>query len=315
MDGAWKPDAGRWSARGVAAALVMLSMAMPLRLDAEDVPAAPVRIEAAGLKNLFRVTDRVFSGSRPDGSAAFAEIARLGVKTIVSVDGIRPDVQDARRFGLRYVHLPLGYDGIPGGRVAELASVATAFPGRIYVHCHHGQHRGPAAVGVICEAVHGWAPEKAEAWLRQAGTAEDYPGLFRAVRDFQPVKLLEIERVGELPEVANTAPLVDAMVAMDERLDRLIAARKAGWKVPADSPERSPSHDATLLLEHYRELARAEDTAERSGDYRAKLSDAEKMSAQMRELLGAQAPEPAALDAALDRVSKSCVECHKAHRN
>ena len=38
----------------------------------------------------------------------------------------------------------------------------------------------------MCEATAGWSRERAEAWLRQAGTADEYAGLYRAVREFQP---------------------------------------------------------------------------------------------------------------------------------
>src|SRR6185436_3172872 len=101
------------------------------------------------LHNLFRVTTNILSGSSPYRDAAFAEIARLGVKTIISVDGTRPDVETARNHGLRYIHLPFGYAGVPTNRVAELVKAARTASGPIYVHCHHGLHRGPAAVAVI----------------------------------------------------------------------------------------------------------------------------------------------------------------------
>ncbi len=105
-------------------------------------------LEAAGVHNLFRVSDRVYSGSTPDGDAGFAALERLGVKTIISVDGARPDAEAAARHGIRYVHLPFGYDGIPRDKAVALVRVARDSPGPVYVHCHHGKHRGPAAVAI-----------------------------------------------------------------------------------------------------------------------------------------------------------------------
>ncbi|EMI21132.1 hypothetical protein RMSM_01919, partial [Rhodopirellula maiorica SM1] len=58
------------------------------------------------------MTERIYSGAQPDDESAFAEIAKLGVRTVVSVDGARPDVAAAKRAGLRYVHIPIGYDGV-----------------------------------------------------------------------------------------------------------------------------------------------------------------------------------------------------------
>src|SRR5947209_839442 len=67
-------------------------------------------VEAPGLHNVFRLTDKLYSGSSPDGDEGFASLQRLGVKTVISVDGARPDVERAHQFGMRYIHLPIGYD-------------------------------------------------------------------------------------------------------------------------------------------------------------------------------------------------------------
>ena len=271
----------------------------------------PVRFDAPGLENAFRVTDRILSGSQPAGDAAFAGLARLGVKTIVSVDGARPDVEAARKHGLRTIHLPFGYDGIPAARIPQLIGAASVAEGRVYVHCHHGKHRGPAAVGVMCEGTAGWTPERAEAWLRQAGTGEEYAGLFRNVREFKPVP----PSTDELPEVAETPALVDAMVAMDERFDLLKAIQEAGWKTPPGHADLSPAHEATLLWEQLRELARTGDTARRSEDYRARLTASEKAAEALRATLRSAAPDRPALDAAFKKAGQSCAACHKEYRN
>ena len=77
-------------------------------------------MEIPGIHNAFQVTEKIYSGSQPEGDAAFAALQKLGVKTILSVDGSKPDVERAHKFGLRYVHLPFSYDGIPTNRVVEL---------------------------------------------------------------------------------------------------------------------------------------------------------------------------------------------------
>ena len=114
------------------------------------VPPAKIQpVEATSIHNVFRVSDRIYSGSSPDGEAGFAELEQLGVKTIISVDGAKPDVESARKHGLIYVHLPFGYDGIPREKLVALAQAADMLSGPFYIHCHHGKHRGPAAVAAI----------------------------------------------------------------------------------------------------------------------------------------------------------------------
>ena len=180
--------------------------------------------------NLFRATTNVFSGNSPDSDAAFAEIARLGVKTIISVDGAKPDAATARKHGLRYIHLPIGYDGVPSNRVVELVKAAQTMTGPIYVHCHHGKHRGPAAVAVICEATAGWTTNQAVTWLQEAGTAADYSGLYKSAMEFRLPEAAALAKIIELPEAAKTSSLVDAMVAIDEEMERLNSAQKNGGK-------------------------------------------------------------------------------------
>src|SRR5215211_6825349 len=74
-----------------------------------------------GLHNVFRLTDRLYSGSGPDGEEGFRSLAVLGVKTVITVDGATPDVKTAERFGLRYVHLPVGYDGVSRETAVRIA--------------------------------------------------------------------------------------------------------------------------------------------------------------------------------------------------
>ncbi len=280
--------------------------------------AAPDRmaqtIEIPGVHNAFRVTARVYSGSQPEGDAAFAAIARLGVKTIISVDGSQPDVAAARRHGLRYIHLPFGYDGIPTNRVAELAKAAESQTGPVFVHCHHGLHRGPAAVAVICEATQDWTPEQAQSWMREAGTAADYAGLYRAAANFQKPTAAQLAKVKDLPEIAKTSSLVEAMVALDEHFSRLKLLQKSAWKTPPGHADITAEHEALMLWEQLREIARMEETARRPKDYQNKLADSEKAAERLRVSL--QTPDaPSAIEAAFAKVGPSCAACHEPYRN
>ncbi|MEK7781413.1 MAG: sulfur transferase domain-containing protein [Verrucomicrobiota bacterium] len=271
-------------------------------------------IEISGVHNAFRATEKIYSGSQPEGDEAFAAIAKLGVKTIISVDGSKPDIAAARKHGLRYIHLPYGYDGVPTNRIVELAKAAASDAGPFFVHCHHGKHRGPAAVAVMCEATAGWTTNRAETWLREAGTASDYPGLYRAAREFQMPSAAELAAVKELPEVAQSSSLVEAMVAIDGHFEHLKLAQKAGWKQPPGHADISPAHEATLLWEQFREIARLNNTMKRPEDYRTKLAEAEQLTETLRRLLRESA-DAIAIDAAFKKIGLNCAACHKPYRN
>jgi len=280
---------------------------------AQSEPIAQV-VEIPGVDNAFRATDRIYSGSQPEGEEAFAAIAKLGVKTIVSVDGSKPDVEAARKYGLRYVHLPIGYDGIPTKRVIELAKLTAEVNGPFFVHCHHGKHRGPAAVAVMCEAGEGWTTNQAVAWLREAGTAADYPGLYRSAQEFRKPTTAEMAAVKELPEVSRTSSLVDAMVAIDEHFEHLNLAQKAGWKTPPGHADIAPLHEATMLWEQFKEMARTEDTAKRTDDYQARLAEAEQIAGSLRKLLR-EPTDMVAIEAAFKKAGQNCAACHQKYRN
>ncbi|MBN8246245.1 MAG: hypothetical protein J0L84_02235 [Verrucomicrobia bacterium] len=311
-------DFPRQAARFPASVVLALSLLLTPDLPAADSPspssAAPVAVPSTNCHNVFQVTPRLYSGSQPEGEAGYAELARLGIKTVVSVDGSAPDLEAARRHGMRYVHLPFGYGGIPANRLAELARAAESLPGPFYVHCHHGKHRGPAAVAVMCLAVEGWTPERGETWLRQAGTSTDYPGLYQVVHDW---KKPELAAVGPLPEIAPPSTVVAAMVAVDGHLDGLKAAQKHGWGTPPDHPDLRPGPEAVLLWEQLRELGRHPDTTGRSDRYREQLKASETAADRLRQILsGPRSVETAAdADAALTQLTRTCSECHKAHRN
>lgn len=271
-------------------------------------------LEIPGVHNAFRATDHIYSGSQPEGDEAFAAIARLGVRTIVSVDGSKPDVEAARRHGLRYVHLPFGYDSIPPNRVVELAKLTAEGSGPFYVHCDHGRHRGPAAVAVMCQASAGWTTNQAVTWLREAGTAADYQGLYRAAQEFMAPGKAQLAAIDHLPEVARTSSLVEAMVAIDAHFERLKASQQAGWKTPPGHPDVSPPHEAAMLWEQFNEIARTADTAGRGEYYRARLAEAMENADSFRKLLRESA-DIVAIETAFKQVGQNCSACHGKHRN
>ena len=269
--------------------------------------------DVRGIHNFHRATTNIFSGSQPEGDAGFAALAKLGVKTIISVDGARPEVELAAKHGLRYVHLPFGYDGIPASRVAELAKAGSVLAGPVYVHCHHGKHRGPAAVSVICLADAGWTPAQAEKFMREAGTGAEYQGLYRAAREFKAPTAEQLAATpANFPSIAETSSLVDAMVAMDGICENLKLAQAAGWQTPTNHADMTPAHESLMLLEQLREVARTKDTAGRSEDFRAKLDNAVRAAGAMQDQINAGR---AIADTAFKQLGQTCADCHQRYRN
>jgi protein tyrosine phosphatase (PTP) superfamily phosphohydrolase (DUF442 family) len=280
-------------------------------------PVGFTAVESAGLPNLFRVSDRLYSGGGPDGDAGFAELRRLGIRTIISVDGARPDAATAARYGMRYVHLPVGYNGIPRDKVLALVKAVRELPGPVYVHCHHGQHRGPAAVAVIQLCTDpAWDRARAEAWFRAAGTDPRYVGLIGLPRTLVPPAPNELAATpADFPEAAKIPDLARVMVGIDERWDRFKLVKAAGWKTPKDHPDLDPPHEAVQLAETFREAARLGEATSRGPEFVRHLAGTEAAMTDLERVLRASPVDTARANAAFGRTANTCTDCHARFRD
>lgn len=282
----------------------------------------PERFASKNLPNAIRLNDRVISGGQPDGEAAFQELRALGVATMISVDGAKPDIALAKKYSLRCVHIPHGYDGIAGNRVMELAVAVRRLPGPIYIYCHHGQHRSPAAAAVACVATGLMEQAEAVDVLKMAGTSENYRGLFQAVTSAHRYSDQSLDEAQiELPELAELPPLAEAMVSVERNHDRLKAMAKNRWSRLTDDPDSDPSHEALLLKEQFNELVRLQDSADRPDNFLRLLRDSETAAGDLETALRVRsssksdAGDLSRLNRALEFVTQKCTECHHAFRD
>ncbi|MEO8493658.1 MAG: hypothetical protein ABI614_01205 [Planctomycetota bacterium] len=284
-------------------------------------PAVATPLEIAALPNAYRLHENVISGGQPEGESGFQALQKLGVRTVISVDGAQPEVSLAKKYGLRYVHLPHGYDGIPEQRVLELAKAVTDLPGPIYIHCHHGKHRSPAAAAVACISAGLITREAGREVLEVAGTSSDYQGLYRSVATAEQRQELKDLQV-EFRESVELPPLANAMVLIEKSFDNLKQIGKSNWETPATHPDLTPAHEALLLREQFSELLRTEEVLRRPLEFRELLersrAAAESLEKNLREG-GATRPVTATakrrLSAALGSIGNDCIRCHRAHRD
>ena len=267
------------------------------------------------LENLFQVSAQIYSGGQPQGAAAFATLARLGIKTVVSVDGGKPDVATARIHGLRYVHVPIGYDGIPTDAGLSLARLVRDVKGPFYIHCHHGYHRGPSAAAVAWIASGNGDGNRAVEILKQAGTGENYLGLWRDVQNYQPPSP-ETE-LPQLEEVAKVPSLAEIMSRVGRAYDNLKQCQDASWSAPINRHDFVPAEQALLLKESLRELARDLDqtTGKRfDQDFITRLKAAESIARNLETSLTMHQAK-AASSRHFELLKQSCVQCHDHYRN
>lgn len=283
-------------------------------VSASTTKAKIEALQIASVHNAFRVSPKLISGSQPEGEAAFKALAALGVKTIITVDGAKPDVEGAKKYGMRYVQIPFGYDNLPRQQSLTLARAVRELPGQIYLHCHHGKHRSPVAAACVLIANDGWSNDEALSLLKAAGTGANYTGLWDDVRSYKAPTEGEIDKAsGTFPAVAPLPPLVKTMVRMDELVEHLQATQKANWKALAEHPDLDAPHEALMLREIYTELQRDESIKKRPADFKNWLAEGEKHSENLEDAL--RAGDAAKAEAAMTQITSNCSSCHAVYRN
>jgi protein tyrosine phosphatase (PTP) superfamily phosphohydrolase (DUF442 family) len=260
--------------------------------------------------------DKVISGGLPEGDEAFQELERLGVKTVISVDGAKPDVAIAKKYGMRYVHLPHGYDGIPDARVQDLAKAVHDLPGPIYIHCHHGKHRSPAAAAVACVATGLLDAADALRVLKAAGTSKNYRGLYQSAESARRIDEAKLSALkADFPETAHLPPMAEAMVAIEHTHDHLKSIAAANWKSPPSHPDLDPAHEALLLREHFTELLRTDSTKREPPQFAELAKQGESAATELEALLRQPVASPKEATKALEKVTQNCTTCHQAFRD
>ncbi|QDT89531.1 cytochrome c [Gimesia algae] len=258
-----------------------------------------------GLDNVFQIDKQFYSGSGPHGELSFQALKKLGIKTIVSVDGTPPDLEHARKAGMKYIHIPIGYDGVSEDAGLAFARVARDLKGPVYIHCHHGKHRGPTAAAVIGICRGTLNQKSVQQFLTQAGTSKDYAGLWRDVKKFKVPDSNAI--LPELVESAKVPPMVSAMAQIShdfELSDQLLQNK------PENRKQRL--RVLVLLREGLHETAR-----KYSGDYdemfKQWLTESEQ---QVKSLeLAVQQGDQQAFTTGMKTLKFQCKRCHKAYRD
>ncbi|WP_372716976.1 hypothetical protein [Novipirellula sp.] len=277
----------------------------------------PPQDSQSHLHNLFQLTERIYSGAQPDDDAAFVEIAKLGVRTVVSVDGARPDVAAAKRAGLRYVHIPIGYDGLDQAAGESIVNLIKNAEGPFYIHCHHGKHRGPTAAAIACIADGSADHESAMHILEKAGTSKHYPGLWRDVKSFEMPA-----NDKPLPPLVPIAPInsmASLMVAIDQANEHLHSFADEDWALLESHPDLRPTGEATLLREGFREAVRlrsSSKTNDRASDddaYWNQMIAAEEVAAKLEDAI--RSNDHASANRHLDQMGTLCTKCHEQYRN
>ncbi|MBM3992264.1 MAG: hypothetical protein FJ298_14850 [Planctomycetes bacterium] len=270
--------------------------------------------EFPGLHNVVAYTHELYSGGQPQGRG-LSTLAELGFRTILSVDGAQPAVEAAEALGMRYVHLPIGYDGIDEARKLELARAVRDLPRPIYVHCHHGVHRSAGALAAITRSLGMLDEEQARARMKVSGTAADYKGLWACASETKRADTTALDAASNaFPSRWKSSGLVQLMVDIDFALDNVKSVEKAAWSVPTAHPDLVPAAEVGRIAHYLRELEDDGEVKARGTEFLASLRASREAAEQLESsLLGKAASEALAAD--MKRLVSSCKSCHVKFRD
>lgn len=255
----------------------------------------------------------VLSGSLPHGERAYETLAEMGVTTVISVDAARPELEFARKNGLRYIHIPIKYSGITEDQRAALALALAQSEGTVYVHCHHGRHRGPAAAAIGLIGIGACTPEQANLLMKEAGTSAKYTGLWgdvaradildgKALASAAPL-LVEHARIDGLPAI---------MAEMDRAFDHLDVLSDNAWQAPAYHPDLSAVSEAGHLADLFRTIL-ADESLPVPGEEYATLMERSALLSALLESQLVEAQNNKATET-FEMLGDSCNQCHATYR-
>ena len=225
---------------------------------------------------------------------------------------------------MRYVHLPIGYDGFDDARKAQLVRAVRDLPKPIYLHCHHGKHRSAGAAGTIAVSL-GWLTnDEAATRMKVCGTAAGYKGLWACTAAAVPMTAIAIDAASsDFPKITKPDSFVASMVEIDETLDRLKLAEKNGWLAPKDHPDLAPISDAGKLEDLFRLIGEPpaksnqnpQEQAERLAQIHLWLK-AEGMKAnELERMLENPSAKTAEMSQTFAAIGASCKQCHVKYRD
>ena len=297
------------------ATLIACESLMPVFEPSKPGPTAR---DMPGVKNVVSYHGNFRAGGAPQDDEGFATLQRLGVRTIISVDGDIPDTDAAAAHGFRYIHIPIGYDGIDRETALRLARAVrdSASNGGVYLHCHYGKHRCAAAAGTA-SVILGWETNAAMLdRMRASGTSMHYPGLYASTASARTESPQTLDAVnGMFPPVTLPTGLVSNMADLGRTHEHLVAIEDAVWGPPPEHPDLVPAAEAGRLVDTLRLLEVDPLVHTRPAGFKAMLGESRSSAERLEDMIISDRSNPAMLSVLLGHVTASCTACHERYRN
>ena len=122
------------------------------------------RVSGIPVENFGKVNEHYYRGSQPDAES-FAELKRLGIKTVVDLrkDSRAEAPEQVRGLGMQYFNIPMKASRAATPEQTEyfLKLVNNSANWPVYVHCKGGRHRTGALTAAYRITHDGWTADQA----------------------------------------------------------------------------------------------------------------------------------------------------------
>ncbi|MBI5778242.1 MAG: dual specificity protein phosphatase family protein [Planctomycetes bacterium] len=162
------------------------------------LPASAVqpRDDIKGLSNFAKVSETLYRGAQPD-KEGFAELKKLGIKTIINLRANHSDIEMMKGLGLQYCFIPSDSGDIKEENVAAFLKVVTNPAHQpVFVHCAHGADRTGTMIAVYRICFQNWSRQDALNETDVFGRHTIYPNIPRYIMGF------DIEAIKKKAETA-----------------------------------------------------------------------------------------------------------------
>lgn len=186
--------------------MLILAGVLPAQTDTQSVenssftaaePLKP-RGDIKGLSNFAKVTDALYRGAQPT-KEGFAELKKLGVKTIINLRAKHSDEELIKGLDLNYFSIPINTWNLDNKHTARFLSIVMDKSNQpVFVHCQHGSDRTGTMVAVYRVYAQKWKAEDAIKELPVFGFHKIWVNLKKYLRSLD-IKKLEAE-MGRLRE-------------------------------------------------------------------------------------------------------------------
>lgn len=158
---------------------------------AQEAPLKP-RNDIKGLSNFAKVSDVLYRGAQPKPEG-FAELKKLGIKTIVNLRARHPDAGAIKDLGFKYYSVPTNTWSLTDKHTAQFLKIVLDPANQpVFVHCQHGSDRTGTMVAVYRIYAQKWNPENALKELPVFGFHKIWANLKRYLKKLD-IKRIEAE--------------------------------------------------------------------------------------------------------------------------